>query len=407
MKTTVRILYAVDKKTKPVFFAIQVKELEGKATIISATGQVGGKVTFKSKVVLDGKNIGKSNETLPITQATTEMFSKIHEVEKKGYKKRELYNKIYEGINLDTSDVEEIEEIQYYFVKQKSNITGFFLTNNIRTNTFKDGTGMPMLAQTYKPNKQDITYWFMQRKLNGVRCLASLVNGEVHLHSRGGIRYIVPHITKQLSHLLKDSTKIKLDGELFIKGYSLQNIVSLVKNEAKEERELLEYHIYDAAIDIKQIDRMRLLIKLSTAYYDKIEFVETIRVGSRERLASFEAKVIEEGYEGVILRNPDAYYAGGFRSENLLKVKQFIDEEFKVTSGYCKTEGDIDTFVFTLIQEEGKLFTARPRGSREVKQGYLDNINEIVGKKATVKYQERTENNIPHQGHVVIIRDYE
>jgi len=45
------------------------------------------------------------------------------------------------------------------------------------------------------------------------------------------------------------------------------------------------------------------------------------------------------GGEGLMLRKPGSKYSNG-RSSNLLKVKQFYDEEAKVT-GYKKGEGRV------------------------------------------------------------------
>ena len=68
----------------------------------------------------------------------------------------------------------------------------------------------------------------------------------------------------------------------------------------------------------------------------------------------------------------------------MLKVKMFQDAEFEITG---MTEGlREEDFVFKLKTKEGYTFEAKPMGDRALKQWYRENINNIIGKFATVKY---------------------
>ena len=54
----------------------------------------------------------------------------------------------------------------------------------------------------------------------------------------------------------------------------------------------------------------------------------------------------------------------------------------------------------------GKEFKAKPMGDRSVKQEYIDNIDQIIGKMATVKFFTYTEDGIPSQPVLKSIREY-
>ena len=52
-------------------------------------------------------------------------------------------------------------------------------------------------------------------------------------------------------------------------------------------------------------------------------------------------------------------------------------------------------------------FEAVPKGDYEQRLEYIDNKHLYIGKKATIKFYERTINNLPFHGNVIGIRDYE
>jgi DNA ligase-1 len=408
------ILYAVDKNSNPTVYAVRVTEEAGMGVIETGSGRVGGKITVKATMIKKGKNIGKANETTPLEQAHNEARAKIKKAYDNGYKDANLYNDHYPhkgDLPLDVIDT--WEELDLFLLRKKSTIVNFFFANDIRNNTFKDWRPMPMLADKYSVKKHSsVGNWYMQRKLNGVRCLAflDLATGKVVLLSRGGIEYNLPHIANKLRSFLVKNPYMILDGELYLHGIPLGRLGSWAKNVDKEERINLQYHIYDINAFLKFKTRLQMLINIHSDLHSAvIRFVQTVQVGSTDNMRRFEKMVLEEDYEGVILRNPEGKYASSYRSEHLVKVKQFIDEEFEVLGvGDAYKEGDIDTFTFKLKNNTNDLtFDARPKGNRALKQEYLDNIDTIVGKEATVRFQERTEYDIPHQAHVVVIRDYE
>jgi ATP-dependent DNA ligase len=172
--------------------------------------------------------------------------------------------------------------------------------------------------------------------------------------------------------------------------------------------------MYDVPSTEPQYERINhlgaLLVNVPLDKFD-IRIVPTEIVHNHEDITESHDHYVSEGYEGAIVRAKYGKYHFGFRDKCLMKVKEFIDEEFIIIG--CKiTEGKSigDSFVFELhnnIPNNTLTFFARPKGTAQQKEIWYNDIENIKGLKATVRYQERTPDGLPHQAHVVIIRDYE
>jgi DNA ligase-1 len=115
-------------------------------------------------------------------------------------------------------------------------------------------------------------------------------------------------------------------------------------------------------------------------------------------------RYVSEGFEGIVVRDPNKEYGLGKRDNRMLKFKKYMDDEFEIT-GFEEGLRDED-FVFTCVTDEGKEFKAKPIGSREIKDDYRDNMKDIIGKRATVKFFYYSEDKIPLQPVLKSIRGY-
>ncbi len=405
--------YSLDRKGKIRLYSVRVEQSGEVSLLISSSGLLDGIQTDHSKWISKGKNIGQANATTPFEQARNEARSKCREKLDEGYK---TWQRLIDRLT-------EIRKDQPVTESQESPVTvcTIFSLLDIKYNTNKDWDELPMFAKKEKEVKNKKWPYIEQPKLNGVRCMIKYVNGEVIMMSRGGKYYHHKHIKEALLPIFKGGfPNVILDGELYKHGVSLQNIVKCVKTEHRDafyDDSWLEYHIYDLwspdALDSPQKNRESLLLNLALTHGTTAEslclhFVTNKMVYDMNEVMSWHDKWVEEGYEGAILRLPDAVYEPGFRPPSLIKIKQFIDEEFQIIGCQIDPQKTIgDSFVFVLETEEGKEFRARPIGTRELKEEYHDVMDDIRGKMATVRYQERTDDNIPHQAYVVVIRDYE
>jgi hypothetical protein len=105
------------------------------------------------------------------------------------------------------------------------------------------------------------------------------------------------------------------------------------------------------------------------------------------------------------MRNPNKPYEFGGRKSTMLKMKEYDEDEFKIT-GWEEGARDED-FVFVLETKDGKEFEAKPMGDRALKAQYLEDMDNIIGKFGTVKFFAYSDEGKPTQTTFKTIRDYE
>lgn len=324
-------------------------------SVITVYGLVDGKHQTTTDTIKTGLNLGKSNETTPEEQA------EIQAQQSFDYKLKEGY-------------VEDIKLAQ----EKKNTLAGV----------------EPMLAfPIEKKEKYAVFPALAQPKLDGLRCIAVVKNGKASLFSRTQKPILtVPHIVAELESLYKDRD-ITIDGELYSHEFKddFNAITHLAKrDDVHADSTKIEYHMYDV-VCIGNHDGRVLFLR--PGKYLKI--VRTIMVMDRQGLEDFQAECVAEGYEGAMYRN----LKGGYehkRSTNLLKVKTFKDDEFKIVGaeeGNGKLMGAIGAFV--LVTASGAGFKAKPSCTLAQSQEYWKNRKSFVGRMGTVKYQDLTPDGIP------------
>ncbi len=275
---------------------------------------------------------------------------------------------------------------------------------------------LPMLAHPFTKRKHNITYpAIVQRKFDGVRCLARIEDdGKVTLLSRKGKEFPhLGHIRREVLNYNKN-TNVVIDGELYSDTLTFQELVGLVRRETLKEgnnRQMLEVslRVYDC-IDLEEEqdfkDRYVTITDITNgAKY--LSLVENVSVKEEKEIHAAQARFVEEGYEGAMVRNLTGAYAIGKRSANLQKVKTFLDGEYEIV-GFTQGTGDETGCVIWICKtKDEQEFNIRPRGTREERQEYFKNGKDNIGKMLTVRYQELTDDGIPRFPVGISIRDYE
>jgi DNA ligase 1 len=329
--------------------------------------QDNGKVRLMELIECKGKSIGKKNETTPEQQAQLEaksLWSK--KKEREGYVERS-----------ELSD---------------------------------EKPTTPMLAKTFAAECKKVNYpVYVQPKLDGIRVLMRWENGQVVALSRKNTPYpFLEHIKKDVSNLLQLlPTNSILDGEIYSDQLKCQDIAGIVatKSEPHPNEKQLKYVIFDIIQPAFYLERYKSLQDaFKVVSLKNVELIETHEANSPEDIEKWHAKWTQ--YEGVMVRR-HAFPYESKRSSSLLKLKKFLDDEFKIIDVVEGQGQDKGCATFIVATGEGANFSARMMGSLEDRQAAFTNRANLIGKLLTVKYQELTKDGIPRFPVGVCIREYE
>ena len=355
--------------------AIQFWEIwvEG-SSIITRYGQVGtDSPQTTTDTITKGKNAGKANATTSSQQAELEAEAKWRKQLKKGYVQSEA--------DAQNDVLDEVIE----------------------------GGILPMLAHKYTEHGHKMKFPCLgQPKLDGIRCTAIKAFGKVTLWTRTR-KHIksMPHIEAAILKAFPDEAVV-LDGELYNHDYKddFEHIIELVRpDEPVEGHEVVQYHIYDTPMEGPFSARNAWMEEHIKG--DTLVRVHTFEINSAEDVDAWHDRMVELGYEGLILRNAAGLYVNK-RSYDLLKYKHFDTEEFRIVGieeGRGRLQGHVGKFV--CLTAEGLEFRAKQRGSLKKLKEYWEDHSLWEGKILTVQFQNWTQEHRPRFPVGITIRDYE
>jgi len=371
-------------KTK--VWTISVEDRDGSGVIIITRGYLDGKMQTSEKVISQGKNIGKKNETTPVQQAVSEARASWIKMKESGYAE----------VN---GAVEEEEPSGCLAIPSGAISRGKGIASDVP---------LPMLAHEYQKRGKGFPFpCFTQPKLDGTRCVGIPNKG---LFSR--LRKTIPHMEHIIAELNRLPADLILDGELYTNELTFQEIVGLVKKETLkagdlEKQRKIKYHVYDLIQGDSYDQRHRSLQALfASNSFQHLVLVRTFPCGSEAEMKEQHARFVADGYEGIMLRNPAGMYKN-VRSADLLKYKEFFDDEYEVV-GFKDGEGAEKGCVLWMCKtEKGDTFHCRPRGTHEERAELFKKGSTYIGKKLTVRFQELTDDGIPRFPVGIAFRDYE
>ena len=340
------IIYTTDKKGSQRQWKVEVHSREDHFVVRRIFGQVDGKLQVTEKVVKQGKNIGRANETTPQEQAVSEAKS--------------LYTK-----------------------------------------QTPDDTILPMLATTWT-TKTKLSKWvYFQPKLDGVRVMVGRRDGDIVVMTRTGKAVVgfQQLMDDPAIHTIKEGEWV--DGEAYSTTLSFEEISGKFRKQCACPE--LEFHVFDTF----DVNNIHLTFEQRV---DKIKkwkhHVPTILTDSC-KLDELHDKYVKDGYEGIIIREPDAPYEIGYRSRNLLKFKKFDTNEFKIVGCEEGTAKDTGTGIFVCECENGT-FNVRPTGTLATRKEYWENRSSYMNKLLTVKHQSvSSTDGIPRFPVGLTVRNYE
>ena len=430
-------LYAQDKNGKiKVWTAVVLSSATARIT----HGYINGKQQVAYRDCAAGKNIGRSNETTPLEQCISETRRKwTDKKEKEAYTETKPAD-CGEGYgDISGNDYDDGDD------GNGGVPAGPFLPMLAQTFDPAD-----LVAAGGTKKKKVIKFpCFVQPKLDGLRCVsyttraANDATAAVVLQSRTGAFFTgLPHIAAALRPYLSQHPNIVIDGELYTDQMPFEELAGLIKKKKITDSDItrlkkVKYHVYDiydhTRHDMPYSERMGLLAAAvrrcgcvaNDAFHssgtpvagaassgrmlrsadttvvatkDAAAVVVLVRTEKVAVLAEFRqlfAEFVEVGYEGIMLRNAAGVYRANYRSNDLQKYKEFLEDEYRIID-FTQGEGrDAGAVIWVCETDDGKEFSVRPRGSMEQRRDWFNDGGSYIGKNLTVVYQELTEEGKP------------
>ena len=230
-------------------------------------------------------------------------------------------------------------------------------------------------------------------KLDGIRCIATKANGQVTLRSRTNKEFqaSLTIIKEQLTKSMQDGQTV--DGEIYIHGVNFQKLISLVKKD-QPESESLEYHIFDTVSGLPFFNR----VADYTAQFAGFSHLKPVcykEAWNTQDIEDFHKENVAAGFEGSMIRKLlyNTYIHG--RTDQLLKLKDWHDEEFEIIGGIAGKGKNAECCTYILKTSKGHEFKCVAPGNYTEKKAALINLDENIGKLLTIKFQEKTLKDIP------------
>jgi len=408
-----------------------LKKIQGMVDELKSTNATNEKITILKKY--------KDDEYLcAILETVYSPFKQFYVTSKTCKKNKKLVNEHYLGsvdmllynlsgrvwtghdaisyINGLVSNYPEYEELIYSLIdKNLKTRTGADLINKAIPGcvpTFKVA-----LANSYDKQKGKVNFdtqkWFASHKLDGVRCLAIIdENGNCNFFSRQGKTFDTLDVLKNEIESL-DLCNMVLDGEVCIVDENGAEDFQGIMKEIKRKDHTIQnpkYKVFDYLMSDEfdsqkskrtLSDRLGKFNMIYNTFGKELKCIDVLgqwEVESEDHFQELAELATKNNWEGLILRK-DCEYKGK-RSNDLLKVKKFFDEEYVVTG----VENSIHRIIVDGLEVEEEMLSnviIEHRGcdvgvgsgfSQEERKLYFKRPELIIGKTITVQYFEETLN---------------
>ncbi|MCU4676468.1 DNA ligase [Catenovulum sp. 2E275] len=239
-----------------------------------------------------------------------------------------------------------------------------------------------MLANVYNDSIDLADYW-VSEKYDGVR---AYWDGQ-KLWSRAG------NLIKAPAFFTQNFPKQALDGELWIARGQFAKVSGIIRRDNPDKQwQQVKYMVFDlpgsADIFDQRLEQLNLLFSDNSSDY--IKLVPQFKVKNHQALQHLLDDYVRQGSEGLMLHKGSSYYQK-IRSDDLLKLKQFIDADAVVIEhlpGQGKYAGMLGALL--VKDENGVVF--------KIGTGFSDEERKtppIIGSVISFKYTGRTKSGLP------------
>jgi DNA ligase 1 len=188
----------------------------------------------------------------------------------------------------------------------------------------------PMLATNEKKDTNNLIYPYLKSiKRDGIRCIFK----EIDMISRSLKQIRNIRLQEKFTKLKEFVNKegIILEGELYSHDLTFQEINSVVMSKDKKVPDSVKLYVFDMlkdeeSYDMKFSERYSLLQEYTKDFKDIVVCIKQEKaLNSADVLKSYD-EALENGYEGLILKDPNGHYKFGRTTLNdglMYKLKPF------------------------------------------------------------------------------------
>ena len=316
------------------------------------------------------------------------------------------------NVNRFVLENKQWEDIIYYMLNRDLNMGCGTTSINKAIHPDLIPTFKVALANAYSPKRVDFQSgeWYGSRKLDGVRCICRKEMNTVTFFSRNGKEFTT------LGNLENEISKIPgdfiLDGEIcMVDKDGNEDFQGIMKQIRKKDHQIEnpKFFVFDY-LTLEEFDNKTgntLLTERLKNGYDRLpeninssmlEFLPQEQLTTEEQFTEMAKEAEEAGFEGIMVRKNIGYE--GKRSHNLLKVKKFHDAEYTIlecmngTMRWTENGKQVEKNGLSniIIEHKGNRVSVGSGFSKEQREHYLNNHNELIGKTVTVQYFEESQN---------------
>ncbi len=196
----------------------------------------------------------------------------------------------------------------------------------------------PMLGRSDNLTDQEIELLFTKTrelwcspKIDGIRCIVHPTLGPVS-------RSLKPIRNDYIRNILLNPMLRNLDGELTVDSPTAPNQMQLAMSgvTSKDGEPNFQYHVFDhigmpiCPYAMRYADAHDAVQKYGSSPTSRVQVIQTVICRDLDELLEYEAEVVGQGYEGIMVRDPNIPYKFNRSSLNhrgLMKRKGFMDDE--------------------------------------------------------------------------------
>ena len=270
----------------------------------------------------------------------------------------------------------------------------------------------PLAHDSANHEKKMIGKKQIEIKLDGVRVLTIIRKNKVEMFSRNGKQFHnFGHIIEEIENVIKENPTpydLVLDGEVMSANF--QDLMKQVHRKDGKQTKDAVLHLFDLCPltnfqkgrwETNQAERSLLVKEWVAKHSILLKHVQTLdwenvdldTIDGQKRFVELNKSAVEGGYEGVMIKDPQAMYECK-RTHSWLKAKPFIEVTLKVVSveeGTGRNEGRLGAILVEGQDDGYKYRLSCGSGFSDIQRDeYWSKRDDLIGQLVEIRADAKT-----------------